>query len=292
MAATGEVGARRRPAERRPRRRYFHRCSCGRPIPEGVMRCSSRTCPEYAPTWARDTRRRLLENLRVVPLTVMFSVTAPGADLYPFDPRFCSHSPSQRCSGALGCRVDPEMAKAFNKNAGRWWSELHRAAKVRADRATGHKGKLLARGWEKQKRGLAHVHGVIGVQSPAEQAWAKAYVTALREMAPRYGFGFVDGWHKIGRKFWPGDQAGAYLSSYFVSGKGRKSAITENVRAGDLPRLVVFLSRDLTSRTGCTMRTLRIARRLWASRQGLTEPPSVSLQEWLAAASLLGRPRE
>ena len=76
-------------------RRRWHRCSCGRPIPEGVRRCSSRTCPEYAPTWARDTRRRLMENLRVVPLTVMFSVTAPGADLYPFDPRFCSHSPSQ-----------------------------------------------------------------------------------------------------------------------------------------------------------------------------------------------------
>ena len=29
----------------------------------------------------RDTRRRLLENLRLVKLSVMFSVTAPGADL-------------------------------------------------------------------------------------------------------------------------------------------------------------------------------------------------------------------
>ena len=50
------------------------------------MRCSSRTCPEFAPTWARDTRRRLLENLRVAGLTVMFSVTAPGAEVFPFDP--------------------------------------------------------------------------------------------------------------------------------------------------------------------------------------------------------------
>jgi hypothetical protein len=255
------------------------------------MRCSSRTCPEYAPTWARDTRRRLLENLRIVPLTVMFSVTAPGADLYPFDPRFCSHSPSQRCSGALGCRVDPEMAAAFNKNAGRWWSELHRAAKVRADRATAHKGKLLARVWERQKRGLAHVHGVISVQSPTEQAWAKAYVTALREMAPRYGFGFVDGWHKIGRRFWPGDQAGAYLSSYFAGGRGRKMAITDNVLAGDLPRLVVFVSRDLTSRTGCTMRSLRMARRLWAAREGMGEFPHWSLQEWLVAGAMLNKRR-
>lgn len=217
----------------------------------------------------------------------MFSVTAPGADLYPFDPRFCSHSPSQRCSGALGCRVDPKVAEAFNKSAGRWWSELHRAAKVRADRATGHKGKLLTRVWEKQKRGLAHVHGVIGVQSPAERAWAEAYVTALREMAPRYGFGFVDGWHKIGRKLWPGVQAGAYLSSYFAGGRGRKMAITENVLSGDLPRLVVFIGRSLTGQTGCTMRSLRNSRRLWASREGLAPQPVVTLEEWLAAAAML-----
>jgi hypothetical protein len=270
-----------------PRRRYYHRCSCGRLIPEDVRRCSARTCPEYAPTWARDTRRRLLENLKIVPLTVMFSVTAPGADLYPFDPSFCSHRPVHRCSGGLGCRVNPNLAQAFNLAAGSWWTELHRAAKVRADRATEHKGKLLARVWEKQKRGLAHVHGVIGVATPAERAWAKAYVTALQEMAPRYGFGFVDGWHKIGRKFWPGIQAGAYLSNYFTGG-GQKASISEAVQAPDLPRLVVFVSRTLTQLTGCTMRSLRNARRIWADRQGLLHvKPNLSYEEWLAAAAML-----
>jgi hypothetical protein len=256
------------------------------------MRCSSRTCPEYAPTWARDTRRRLFVNMEQLNHSVMFSVTAPGADIYPFDPRFCSHSPSQRCSGALGCRVDPEMARAFNQKAGSWWSELHRAAKVRADRATGFKGKLAARVWEKQKRGLAHLHGVISVESAAHVRWAQAYVTVLREMAPRYGFGFIDGWHKVGRKFWPGVQAAAYLSSYFIGGRKRKAQITENVLAGDLPRVVVFIGRDLTLRTGCTMRSLRNARRLWASRAGLAEPPTVEYLEWLAAAAMLqGLPR-
>jgi hypothetical protein len=199
--------------------------------------------------------------LRIVPMAIMFSVTAPGADLYPFDPRFCSHRPVTRCSGAIGCRVDPELATAFNLRAGKWWSELHRAAKVRADRATGHQGTLLARVWEKQKRGLAHVHGVVAVGTPIERAWAKAYVEALRDMAPRYGFGFVDGWHKAGRKFWPGEQAGAYLSGYFVRGRGHKAPITDNVLAGDLPPLLVFVSRALTGQTGCTMRSLRAARR-------------------------------
>jgi hypothetical protein len=46
------------------------------------------------------------------------------------------------------------LARAYNTRAGKRFSQLHRAAKVRADRATGHKGRLLARVWEKQKRGL------------------------------------------------------------------------------------------------------------------------------------------
>jgi hypothetical protein len=175
--------------------------------------------------------------------------------------------------------------------AGKWWSELHRAAKTRADRECGFKGKLAARVWEKQKRGLAHLHGVISVESPAHVRWARAYVTSLRELAPRYGFGFVDGWHKVGRKFWPGIQAAAYLSSYFAGGRGRKMTLTENVSAGDLPRLVVFVSRDLTRTTGCTMRSLRHARQLWASRAGYIGKPRVTLAEWLAAAAMLERRR-
>jgi hypothetical protein len=279
----------RGPRSLAPRRRVFHRCGCGRPIPEGVSRCSARTCPEFAPIWARDTRRRLLENLRIVPLTVMFSVTAPGAELYPFDHRFCSHRPVTRCSGSLGCRVNPEMARAFNLRAGGWWSELHRAAKVRADRATGHKGRVLARVWEKQRRGLAHVHGVLAVSTPSERRWAESYVTALRDLAPRKGFGFVDGWHKIGRRFWPGEQAGAYLSGYFVRGHGRKAPITENVMAGDLPRLVVFIGRDLTQRTRCTMRALRQVRRLWAWQRALIEDHGMDSDELTVAGCLQAR---
>jgi hypothetical protein len=65
--------------------------------------------------------------------------------------------------------------------------------------------------------------------------------------------------------------------------------ITENVLAGDLPRLVVFVGRDLSSRTGCTMRSLRTARRLWAARTGLAEFPNLTLRDWLTAAAMLQR---
>lgn len=268
----------------------MNRCpGCNRWLPEGVRTCSARTCPAFGPTWARDTRRRLLENLRLARLSVMFSVTAPGADEYPFDPTQCRHAPGAKCSGPAGCRVDRELAHLFNSTAGRRWSALHRASKVRADRATGYKGRLLARVWEKQRRGLAHLHGVIAVGQPEELAWTRAYLFALRELAPRYGFGFVDGWEKVSRKFWPGDQAGAYLSGYFVSGRGRKASLTDNVLDGDLPRLPVFVGRHLTSQTRVTMRSLRHVRKLWAFRAGRVPQLTLSVEDALVAAALLDR---
>ena len=81
----------------------------------------------------------------------------------------------------------------------------------------------------------------------------------------------MDGWEKVSRKFWPGDQAGAYLSSYFVSGRGHDASITENVQDGNLPRVLVLVGSHLTQQTGVTMRSLRLARRLWAFRDGLVE---------------------
>jgi hypothetical protein len=162
-------------------------------------------------------------------------------------------------------------------------------AKRRADRAADCKGRLLVRAWEKQKRGLAHLHGVIAVATPSERAWAKAYVEALRALAPRYGFGFVDGWGKIGRRFWAGAQAGAYLSSYLVGGGSRKDSIAETVKARDLPRLIVYVSPTLTRATGCTMRNLRHARALWMWRTANGEPLRMSLAELLVAAELLDR---
>jgi hypothetical protein len=267
----------------------FRRCTCGRMIPGVVRHCSTRTCPEYAPTWARDNRRRLRENLSTVRLAVMFSVTAPGADVYPFDRSVCSHGAGVRCSGRIGCRVNPDRAASFNRRAGKLWRSLNRVAKLRADRSTGHRGKLAVRVWEKQKRGLAHVHGVVPVGTPLERAWARAYVEALTELAPSHGFGFVDGWHKVGRRFWPGEQAAAYLSSYFVRGRSSKASITETVLDPDLPPLLVYVSRDLTRTTGCTMRNLRRVRRLWAVRCGIAAPPEWSALELARVIQLQAR---
>jgi hypothetical protein len=222
----------------------------------------------------------------------MFSVTAPGKDVFPFDPEHCSHATGAKCSGEIGCRVYSDAARAYNSHVSAWWSELHRASKVRADRATGFKGTIATRVWEKQKRGLAHLHGVLSVSTPAELRWAEAYVTALVDLSSSKGFGFVDGWEKIRTKIKPGVEAAAYLSGYFVNGKGRKATLTENVQDPDLPRLLVFIGRRLTATTACTMRNLRLGRRLWASRRMYADPPVfATCDEWLAVTYVLDRPR-
>lgn len=290
MRAASEVSAARERADGAPRRRYFHRCSCGRPIPEGVMRCSSRTCPEYAPTWARDTRRRLLENLRIVPLTVMFSLTAPGADLYPFDPRFCSHLPRQRCSGALGCRVDPAAAEAFKQAGGR-------VVEPAASRGEGS-GRPSNRAQEGScSRGSGRSRSAGSPTSTASSLQVhKSSERGLRRTSRRYGRwprGTASASSTAGTrsapKFWPGEQAGAYLSSYFVRGRGRRLRSPKRFSPGDMPRVVVFVGRSLTQIPGCTMLSLRHARRLWASRELAGTPPAVTLEEWLAAAKVLSQ---
>ena len=98
--------------------------------------------------------------------------------------------------------------------------------------------------------------------------WSRFYGAALVELAPAYGFGFVDV-HPINRgKPRPAREAAAYLSGYFFSGKGKKAAITETVRSRVVPRVVAYVSRKLTALTFCTMRNMRRALRLFVWRCG------------------------
>jgi hypothetical protein len=81
----------------------------------------------------------------------------------------------------------------------------------------------------------------------------------LAELAPQYGFGFVE--RKI--KAQPPVNAAAYLSSYFLSGRRGKATLWESVRSAAMPRSIVHVSVTLTQETGCTMRLLRFGRCMW-----------------------------
>jgi len=118
---------------------------------------------------------------------------------------------------------------------------------------------LVARVWEMQARGLLHVHPVLGYGTASQMAGARVYMARLAELAPQYGFGFVE--RKI--KPQPAGNAAAYLSSYFVKGKRGKATLWESARSPEMPRSIVYVSTRLTMRTGCTMRALRLKRAIF-----------------------------
>jgi hypothetical protein len=102
-------------------------------------------------------------------------------------------------------------------------------------------------------------------ETAVERAWAIEYVKAMRELAPRYLFGFVDA--KPLRSPQPAEQAAGYISKYLA--KWREDGtleVSESVKAAGRS-LFNYVSSDLTRRS-CTMRTLRISRLVWAWLNG------------------------
>lgn len=220
--------------------------------------------------WAGDQRRKLFDNLAAFAdmvrvkdaLVVMFTVTAPGTDVLPWDRRHCQSRGPHRCSGDLGCRVDPSAAKEWNRTAPRRWRDLHRRAYIATARVYGADRALwmLCRVWEKQARGVLHVHPVLACATMRQKAAADFYRARLEEWSGEYGFGFVS------RKFRPQPARGAaaYLSGYFCHGKKDKMTLRESVTTPDMPRSIVHVSTALTQATGVTMRELRFRRFVWA----------------------------
>src|SRR4051812_39084931 len=118
--------------------RGYQRCEhCRKPFPLAVSRCRLRTCPGYALTWARDTMRKNRENLRMYGgLTAMCTLTPPGVDAaLIWDRSQCRHE-QRPCGQRYGCKVVPRVAARWNECSRGWWSELNRACKQRADRAS------------------------------------------------------------------------------------------------------------------------------------------------------------
>jgi hypothetical protein len=132
---------------------------------------------------------------------------------------------------------------------------------------------MLARVWEMQHRGVLHAHPVLAIGTAAQLSAAVAYIDALVQLAPQYGFGYVD--RKLERM--SAKAAAAYLSAYFVTGKQGKATLQASVLASRMPRSIVHVSTALTQATGVTMRELRFRRFVWARwgglvRCGLSQP--------------------
>lgn len=261
------------------RRRPTGACQhCGRFTYGRAVTCRRRQCPGYAPLWAGDQRRKLFDNLGAYEGTVaVLAVTGPGADELPWDVNRCRSMGEHVHSGPRGCRVDRLAARLWNTTAPKRWTDLHRQVYMKVCK---HRVRpvLLARVFELQRRGVLHVHPVLGFETPAERHAARLYARYLSELAPRYGFGHTE--RKLETR--SPKRIAAYLSAYFVTGKRGKLSLQESVRSPDMPRSIVHVSKELTQRTGVTMRELRFRRFVWfiadQMRCPLTEARAIALQ--------------
>lgn len=227
---------------------------CGLPL-QRFGRCRRRLCPGYRDLWAGDWRKVLVANLAPVEGVALITVTAPGTDAgLPWDRSFCTHPPDEPCSGKKGCRVLERAADRWHRDHARRWRELHRAAAARARRLAGAGPIVAAKVWEVQARGLDHLHLVVPYETPSERRRADAYVAALKALAPRYWFGFVD-MKATPRERGGGVRAAVYVAKYV--GKATREETSPHVRRP------MHVGLYLLRRTGVTMRACRYARYLW-----------------------------
>jgi hypothetical protein len=215
----------------------------------------------------------LLENLIAYSgKAVMYTLTPPGADVLPWDRGRCSHDPRLPCSGDRGCVIQARARERWNTTCQRRLSRLYETVQQAVRREVGVRANVLAVGKEAQKRGAVHAHYVLGVESALELRAAKSFRRHLERLsqAPRYSFGHVHGKFVKPK---PAREAAAYLSSYFLGGRGHKSKLTEAVLNTELPRLPLRVSPRLTAVTKTTMRNKRRQRQLYACRgQGRPAP--------------------
>lgn len=256
----------------------FRKCPhCGAMIPDWQRRHRARWCPGYSELWAGDVRVKLFAAVRAyADLTrvkdakvLLLTVTGPGEDAgLVWDASVCADRGPHRHSGVDGCRVAAAPAAAWNRLAPSWWTELHRKASQAACRATGRRPVLIARPWELQRRGILHVHPLLGYSTVAEKAAADAYLQELSRRAARHGFGYVDRKRQVREP----TAAAAYLSSYFVAGKKGKMTLRQAVTERAMPPSIVYVNPELSQHSGVTMRSLRFRRYAWHLWRQHVEP--------------------
>jgi hypothetical protein len=213
--------------------------------------------------WLGDVARCLRENLSVTkPHVRLITVTAPGADVLPWDEGRCTIKEPHVHSGPDGCRVEADAAKDWNLTAPQRWTQLHKHAQQRIVREFGRRSRVMTRIFQRQKRGVDHVHVVMDDETVVESIIVSRYVEHLRELAPRFGFGYVD---DRGTRMARG-RAAAYLSGYFAGDE--TSQLAQAVaNPADAPARPVWIAPTLTQFTHCTMRRLRRVRQLYMFRR-------------------------
>ncbi len=262
--------------------------------------CKRRTCPGYAPVYLRDQAERLKAALAEWDgETTIATLTAPGEDVLPWDPRLCRLESPHKHSGPNGCQVDPWAAAFWNKTATKRLSRLIHTARERVRRARVARPEVLATVLE-LKRGVFHAHVVIGYYGYSREG-LDLFLDALDELRGDYGFGTSrsGGFNRGVPGMYSGPHAGAYTSKYlrpdgakgsFVPALLKIEQIVERDPETRRPKeqvRPVYVNPRLTKKSGVTMRFLRWARYAYV-RWGRVELPRVELLAVYRLVQILG----
>lgn len=249
------------------------------------MACKARTCPICGALWGMDTRKKLLVNVQAYGGAVsLVTVTAPGRDLLPF--REGTHE------------VERAIARRWNRQARAEWRRIHRKATQKAKRHArrhGFEWGVIARAWAFQRRGVLHLHVIVPMERAIDRICSQIYAEALASMAEAHGFGYVD----RGRKTRAGttwsrrllevvhqERAARYLAKYVAKHTEVGLELHATALHPDAPGQIVYVSRELVSRTGISMRYLR-SRRIAFNIAAAWKMPYDELLELLAEGAVI-----
>lgn len=198
-----------------------------------------------------------------------FTLTAPGADVLPWDRSQCRHSGGVTCSGSIGCVVEELALAVWHDDIGIRWSRV--IEDVRRELNPGETGLPLRersirleymRTWEPQKRGALHAHSMARLEGVCSD---RRFRAVLKEAALAHGFGGQVDVQTIDIS----DPEQAARTAGYIAKYGTKcaDALPEvrrlNVDTGEL-RFGGVRSWSASRQWGDTMRSMRLRRCQWA----------------------------
>jgi len=231
-----------------------------------VMRCGTARfsrCEPCSASYRRRVRRVAQSGLdgHGVGRVFFVTLTAPGADVLPWDTAACGHrADGSDCSGTIGCRVRPAAAGAWDFTAARRWSWFLTYLR----RNQGMAGAQYFAVWEDQQRGVLHRHFLLRLDAPMS---ARRVGVFVRSGARRWGFG-----KQCDVKLATGDHA-SYCAKYATkaadTATGRRRV---NPATGEISHPKRFRCWSASRGWGDSMQAVRQRQAIWASLFGWTRP--------------------
>lgn len=214
------------------------------------------------------------------------TLTAPGADVLPWDTERCTHHPSLKCSGSLGCVVEHIYLEVYNRTFAARRSRLHEAAQKAADRAVrrmGYAGPLprnVGAASGPQRRGALHAHVCVRKGAGIEATWSRIYWRYIESVCRREkSIPPAERWAALEREYVTGEiTPGVYGFGFEHRGNlGRSAERAARYLARNAAGYMAanaggwgnwhYISTKLTKETGVTMRVLRSVNWLYVRRR-------------------------